>query len=178
MTIVDIILVVGVLATAALVVYALLILPEISVKGPIYPISLFLDSRFAVFNPEVLAALSEAVEFFNESLGWKLFLVPDVVGNGTVVPILYCDHNVPRKFCYENSFAFTKTSPSCAVYVIPEKISNCDEEELKYGFAHELGHVAGLQHDSFTNSIMYYKGIPECPEITSKHCEYLRETYK
>lgn len=159
------------------------------VQGPSHgpmpiPVVLFVDTRLQD-RPRIIAAIEDAVTFINESVGGTLFLKPGKISenhtSGEVIPVLVWDRGVLGRACHYNSPAFTdidssKGKPN-AIFIDLEKAADLDDSELKFGIAHELGHVIGLEHDDFVNSLMCARKLVKDPEITSKDCEFLRGMY-
>lgn len=145
------------------------------------PYCLILDEDMTEQFPQVTLAVSDAAAFINESVGHKMFEFLELGGQGEIIPVLLWEpESCAEGECHENAFAFTKISTEGkpeAVFIVGDQINELSYEKLLYGVAHELGHVLGLSHDSFTTSFMYPKIIEEFPEMTSKDISRIKEAY-
>ena len=154
---------------------------EVAVINPAnLPFNLFLDDYFLEEYPQLVEAFQHAILFINDTVGHTLFAPLGQLTTGDVIPVMpYDPDECDEASCHEGAFAFTSfdAGKAEAVYVNVDHIDSKDEVELKFGCAHELGHVLGLDHDDFTNSFMYRKILSREPEMTVKDRLFLRLAY-
>jgi hypothetical protein len=143
------------------------------------PFNLFLDETLVEDLPIITEALQLAVSFINESIGHEMFVKVGSFSPGAIVPVMKFDSKLVEGQFHEGSFSFVQLNNSevVAIYIDVVKAKLLDSDMLKFGLAHELGHVIGLDHDEFTRSVMLPKLLDRDVIITERDIDFIRTAY-
>lgn len=188
MTIVTISLVIFIAAVITMIVRNILSredrgkLPSIVIDRKNIPFNLFADDSMIEEFPVVKEGLQGAIDFINDSVHHQMFAELGEFSAGEIIPVMPYDPSDPQGSisCHEKAFAFVRISngKAEALYINTSLLGSLSDDSIKYGIAHELGHILGLDHDDFTSSLMYSKiAIDRDPTITEKDLELIRLTY-
>ncbi len=128
----------------------------------------------------VLDATSKAARFWNEQTGVTLFVPPDGVGAGVVVPVMRHD---PLTMEESNAVAYASLTVNrisgsligAAVYL--SEWENLPSMVLARAMKHELGHCLGLAHDDIEFSVMYGKISQRVYCVSPADKAFLQEVY-
>lgn len=147
------------------------------------PVTIVLDDDLVVVADTLVDGVEDAIAFWNESLGFRIFADLGDLGSGAVVTIHPRSALETVKIKELDDFSFTRVITddgaiqSASIYIDTERLSEVPEETLLRGISRELGHVLGLDDDDFVNSVMYHTLLEREAEVTAKDRVLLDSLY-
>jgi len=143
----------------------------------IVPITLVCEPETEHLRPE----LDHGARAWNEASGLNLFVYKGEIGAGIVVPVIASVHSVFDN--NDDALAIAKLRlgddgeiRGGAIYMHPEKTLGAPTQRLRRTITHELGHILGLGHDDYSESIMYGKSSGGS-EIMQSDIDFLNKIY-
>lgn len=154
-----------------LIIYSLIQMKEKSLSSPKswsrfkLPLTLKLHEDFVIL-PELVEAIENAINFWNETVSILLFVPLDSTAPGETVvlePATSANY-ISTNLSWDNDGLIQRAS----VFIPMDLAAEMDQTSLDRAIARELGHVLGLEDDNFTNSVMFNKVLAREPQLTEK----------
>jgi hypothetical protein len=150
-------------------------LPTVSKGWPqkIFPLNIYTETEFD--------SVKQAAIFWNRSIGKALFSVVDDSMADTAHQLVLVGTSDNESHPHGAAWTDVKASQGRILYAqvnLSPRFEFLTDEQKFRAMAHELGHVLGLGHDDFAESVMYSKvQSPYEPIVTAKDKALLKQLY-
>lgn len=150
------------------------------------PINIYFDADTLDRVPSLRESFEQAAQIINEASQLTLVNVcqfglgENVIVTGQSGHPFVVDLNKERLTrCIDNIFTLVhrRGGQPCMILIDKAIVAQAPPRLYIREAGHMLGHLLGLDHDSFTNSLMYYGYLSDEPELMENDLDFLRFVY-
>lgn len=143
------------------------------------PITLVIDEEgLASTLPRLRFGINQAISFWNDGLGFTVFMKLGDISEGAVVPVIGLEKTGQALASARLTVGKDGAIKAAFVEIDEGKLYSLKDTEMVRVLCHELGHVLGLDHDESPSSVMYGRASIASYRITDKDKELLTTAYR